>query len=168
MTQKSNISISQIELAVTKELGINISRNTRKREFVYGRAIYFKLCREYTKLSLDDIGKTMDMDHASVVHAISKVFDSVILYDKFLEDLYNQYKFYNKNTSETIFDNYERLLKENLELRKEVKSIKEGGLFDRRFVDLYEDIPTEKRNHVYEKLETIVKVTKAFYERDTV
>ena len=108
------------------------------------------------------------MDHASVVHSINKVFDSVVLYDKFLEDLYNDYKFSNKNTNETIFDNYERLLKENVSLRKEVKSIKEEGLFDRRFVDLYEDIPKEKINEVCDKLETIVKVTKVFHERDTV
>ena len=168
MKSNKTLQTQAIRTYIESCLNIDISKRTRKRNYVYARAVYFKLCREYTKLSLDDIGQTVDMDHASVVHAISKVFDAVVFYDKFLEDLYNDYKFSNKDTGETIFENYERLLKENLDLRKEVKSIKEEGLFDRRFVDLYQDIPTERRNHVYEKLETIVKVTKAFYERDTV
>lgn len=168
MKSNKTLQTQGIRTYIESCLNIDISKRTRKRNYVYARAVYFKLCREYTKLSLDDIGQTMDMDHASVVHSINKVFESVVIYDKFLEDLYNDYKFSNKNTNETIFDNYERLLKENITLRKEVKSIKEEGLFDRRFVDLYEDIPKEKINEVCDKLETIVKVTKVFHERDTV
>ncbi len=30
---------------------LSISRNTRKRQYVEARAIYFKLCREFTQLS---------------------------------------------------------------------------------------------------------------------
>ncbi len=144
MKSNKTLQTKGIRTYIESCLNIDISKRTRKRNYVYARAVYFKLCREYTKLSLDDIGQTMGMDHASVVHSINKVFDSVVLYDKFLEDLYNDYKFSNKNTNETIFDNYERLLKENVSLRKEVKSIKEEGLFDRRFVDLYEGIPKER------------------------
>ena len=168
MKSNKTLQTQAIRTYIESCLNIDISKRTRKRNYVYARAVYFKLCREYTKLSLDDIGQTVDMDHASVVHAISKVFDAVVFHDKFLEDIYNDYKLSNKNTNETIFDNYERLLKENLDLRREVESIKEESLFDRRFIDLYQDIPFEKRTHVYEKLEAIVKVTKAFYERDTV
>lgn len=49
---------------------ININRNTRKRNYVEARAIYFKLCREFTKMSLEEIGKQVNRDHASVLHGI--------------------------------------------------------------------------------------------------
>ena len=176
MKSNKTLQTEKIRLYIESCLNIDITKRTRKRNYVYARTIYFKLCREYTKLSLSDIGETMNMDHASVVHAIGNVFPVVILYDKYLCDLYNEYKFSNKHNAETIFENYSRLLRENLELRTEVKYIKETELrnalnnkkLDRRFVDLYEGIPIEKRNEVYNKLDTIVKVTRAFYERDTV
>ena len=52
MRTKSSIDIVQIKLAVSKELGLNLSKNTRNRSYVYGRAIYFKLCKEKTTLTL--------------------------------------------------------------------------------------------------------------------
>jgi len=49
---------------------LNLKRNTRKRQYVEARAIFYKLCREFTKLSLEEIGKQVDRDHASVLHGI--------------------------------------------------------------------------------------------------
>lgn len=49
---------------------LNLKRNTRKRNYVEARAIFYKLCREFTKLSLEQIGKQVDRDHASVLHGI--------------------------------------------------------------------------------------------------
>ena len=39
---------------------------------------------------------------------------------------------------------------------------------DRRFIDLYNDIPKSKKEDVYIKLDAIVKVAKVFHEKDTV
>jgi hypothetical protein len=52
---------------------ISISRNTRKRQYVEARAIYFKLCRIFTQLSLEQIGKSVNRDHASVLHGIRSI-----------------------------------------------------------------------------------------------
>jgi len=49
---------------------LNLKRNTRKRQYVEARAIFYKLCREFTKLSLEEIGEQVDRDHASVLHGI--------------------------------------------------------------------------------------------------
>lgn len=49
---------------------LNLKRNTRKRQYVEARAIFYKLCREFTKLSLEEIGEQVNRDHASVLHGI--------------------------------------------------------------------------------------------------
>ena len=169
MNSNKILQTEEIKAYIENCLGINLSNRTRKRNYVYARALYFKLCKEYTKLSLADIGSSVDMDHASVLHAINNVFPCVVQYDAHLKDLYDDYRFSHKHDVESIFENYSRLLRENIDLRNEIKGVKESeGLLERRFVDLYNEIPKQKMNDVYDKLDTIVKVAKAFHERDTV
>src|SRR6056300_1136929 len=79
MEIKSNISISQIKVQVSKELGLSLNRNNRRREYVYARAIYFKLCREFSHATLTSIGKSVNRDHASVLHGLF-VFDVIALH----------------------------------------------------------------------------------------
>lgn len=79
MEIKSNISISQIKVQVSKELGLSLNRNTRRRDYVYARAIYFKLCREFSHATLTSIGKSVNRDHASVLHGLF-VFDVIALH----------------------------------------------------------------------------------------
>ncbi len=168
MESNKTLQTEEIKVYIENCLGINLSNRTRKRNYVYARALYFKLCKEYTRLSLADIGSSVNMDHATVLHAINNVFPMVIQHDRHLSDLYEDYRFSHKHDIESIFENYSRLLRENIELRNEIKDVKESeGLLDRRFVDLYNEIPKQKINDVCDKLDTIVKVAKAFHERDT-
>ena len=52
---------------------LSITRNTRKRQYVEARAIYYKLCRIFTQLSLEQIGKSVNRDHASVLHGVRSI-----------------------------------------------------------------------------------------------
>jgi len=160
------LQANEIKAYLDNCLGIDIGMKTRKRNYVYARAVYFKLCKKHTRMSLYDIGSTLGMDHSSVIHAISNVFPLAIKYDSHLQDLYYDYKFSHKHETESIFENYSRLLRENVELRGEIKEIKKESLLDRRFLDLYNEIPEAKKEEVYTKLDTIVKVAKIFHEKD--
>ena len=62
-----------IKQIVENYFEISISRNTRKRQYVEARAIYFKLCRIFTQLSLEQIGKSVNRDHASVLHGVRSI-----------------------------------------------------------------------------------------------
>ena len=62
-----------IKQIVESYFEISISRNTRKRQYVEARAIYFKLCRIFTQLSLEQIGKSVNRDHASVLHGVKSI-----------------------------------------------------------------------------------------------
>jgi len=62
-----------IKQIVENYFEISIGRNTRKRQYVEARAIYYKLCRIFTQLSLEQIGKSVNRDHASVLHGIRSI-----------------------------------------------------------------------------------------------
>lgn len=60
---------------INDTLGIDIFRNTRKREYVDGRALFYFILREHFKYSLTRIGKLcgkygVAKDHATVLHSL--------------------------------------------------------------------------------------------------
>lgn len=62
---------NKIKELILKELRIDISEQSRKREIIEARALYFYLVRKiYTKRSLQSIAADFDMNHATVVHAL--------------------------------------------------------------------------------------------------
>lgn len=129
MNQETNplsISLADIKHFVENELKLNISRNTRKREYVYARAIFFKLCKEFSHQTLSNIGEFVGRDHASVIHGLY-VFDVIALHK---DSILNSYtKIRNKIFAETEDDlrkynrenyykiKYEQLLEEHQELQ---------------------------------------------------
>ena len=52
---------------------LKIDTKTRKREYVEARAMYFKLTRQNTRLSLAAIGEVVNLHYASVLHGINQL-----------------------------------------------------------------------------------------------
>ena len=52
---------------------IKIDTQTRKREYTEARAMYFKLTRDNTRLSLTAIGQDMNRHYSSVLHSIRQL-----------------------------------------------------------------------------------------------
>ena len=71
--------LQEIKHLVEKELQLNLDKKTRKREYVFARAVYYRLCHEFTKISLTAIGKNINKDHATVIHGL-KIFKSFELF----------------------------------------------------------------------------------------
>tara|TARA_Y100000401_G_C8241337_1_gene183181 strand:- start:66 stop:476 length:411 start_codon:yes stop_codon:yes gene_type:complete len=134
MRTKSSIDIVQIKLAVSKELGLNLSKNTRNRSYVYGRAIYFKLCKEFSHATLNEIGKSVGREHASVIHGLN-VFDMIAMYndsiikvytkirDTLVEENEEDLKRYNEENYYKI--KYEQLLEEHELLLEKLTKVNE-------------------------------------------
>ncbi len=114
MKTKSSIDIVQIKLAVSKELGLNLSKNTRNRSYVYGRAIYFKLCKEFSHATLFEIGKSVGREHASVIHGLN-VFDMIAMYNDSIINVYTKLR------DRLVKDNEESLKKYNEEIYYKIK-----------------------------------------------
>ena len=141
-----------IKQIVESYFEINISRNTRKRQYVEARAIYFKLCREFTQLSLGQIGESVNRDHASVLHGVRSI-NTWVQVDKRMNNsmriLRNKIINYQIEKDETVELNESIVLK-YIELKEQVKSQQET--IDKLNIDLIEI--TEKhtiRERFYEK-----------------
>ena len=106
---------------------LSISRNTRKRQYVEARAIYFKLCREFTQLSLEQIGESVNRDHASVLHGVKSI-NTWVQVDKRMKNsmhiLRNKIINYQIETDETVELNESIVLK-YIQLKEQVKELQE-------------------------------------------
>ena len=52
---------------------IDIRNTTRKREYVEARAFYYEIARKVTNFSLEEIGRQVDKDHATVLYALMNI-----------------------------------------------------------------------------------------------
>ena len=75
---------------VEENYNIKIDEDTRKAEYVEARAMYYKLLRSHTHLSLDRIGRSVGRDHAGVLNALKRL-DGLLSYDKRLINIYSEF-----------------------------------------------------------------------------
>jgi chromosomal replication initiation ATPase DnaA len=69
------MEIETIEKLVTSSTKIDINTKRRQREIVEARALYYKLCKEYTFSTLSQIGKSVGKDHTTVLWGLQN-FDN--------------------------------------------------------------------------------------------
>ena len=76
------MELDEIIIKEIVELGYDFTsyNNSRKREHLYARWIYFKLAREFTSFTLDEIGKKVGKEHAGVIHGL-KNFQQLKMYE---------------------------------------------------------------------------------------
>ena len=75
----NDYTLKSIADKVSSSLDVDVRSKRRKRDCVYARVIYYKLCKEYTHHTLERIGKEVNKDHASVYVGL-KQFDSMSFY----------------------------------------------------------------------------------------
>ena len=122
----------QIQKLLIKLFGNDFRIRSRKRENVYQRAVYFKLCEDFTRCSLTDIGNSVGLDHATVIHS-RKIFKNFHLWreDDYL-DVYKEGKRILKNRignnrryiHKTYKQKYRDLLHRHINLRENYTQIK--------------------------------------------
>ena len=141
-----------IKQIVESYFEISISRNTRKRQYVEARAIYFKLCRIFTQLSLEQIGKSVNRDHASVLHGVKSI-NTWVQVDKRMNNnmriLKNKIVNYQVEKDKTVELNESIVLK-YIQLKEQVKWQEE--MIQKLNTDLNEiTIKHDKREKFYTK-----------------
>ena len=97
-----------IKEAVESAFNTSINVKSRRREIVYIRSIYYKLCKDFTKESLDAIGKHVNKDHATVLNGL-KIFNNIIdnFWEKELFDVYLNIKDHIKTKISLEVKNYD-------------------------------------------------------------
>ena len=70
--ETKTLTVQEIFNLVSSYIDIDITLKTRQDDYVYARAVYFKLCHE-EKHTLQSAAKLVNKDHATAVHG-RKVF----------------------------------------------------------------------------------------------
>tara|TARA_R110002020_G_scaffold141390_1_gene313065 strand:+ start:76 stop:528 length:453 start_codon:yes stop_codon:yes gene_type:complete len=74
---------------VEKHTELKLKNPTRKFEYIFARACYYYLCRKYTKCSYQQISKTLNKNHATVIHSL-KELPYILKHHKHLQTMFNQ------------------------------------------------------------------------------
>lgn len=82
--------LREIRLLVEQEFGFSIVNNSRKQEYVLARAVFFAVCRKFTKASFADMGKAVGKDHATAIHGV-KIFESFNIQPKLYKNQIDTY-----------------------------------------------------------------------------
>ena len=80
MTERQLKDLDYIEDRIVFYTGIDIRKNTRKREYVYARMVFIKIMREEFMMTLETIGKYLGRAHCTVVYAL-KNWDTIESYE---------------------------------------------------------------------------------------
>jgi len=80
---------------INEEAGIDIFRNTRRRDYVEARALLAYLLREYFGMRLSEIQRLFNRNgypvhHATLIHAIKNFKDTYLPYNPFLQGVYDK------------------------------------------------------------------------------
>ena len=144
--------LKTIKDAVEEVTGLQIDKNTRQREYVMARCLFYHFARELTGRPFAEIGAITKHDHATVIHNLKK-FD---VHYKFDEDFKKHYNILvsilqptpsaediieEVGSIDEVIKQRQDLIDANIKLALKIKSLKENlPDFDKYF----DGIPEER------------------------
>lgn len=144
--------LKKIKRAVEKVTSLKIDKNTRQREYVMARCLYFHFARELTGKPFAEIGQSTGHHHSSVLHALN-CFDVHYKYSDFFKQSYQSLAMILQPTKskESIVEEHisldeakekiKTLVNVNIKLHAEIKELK-NNLPD--FDKYFDGIPKER------------------------
>jgi len=145
---KECTKLRAIRNEVVNKFNADITKKNRTRELVYGRAVYYKLCKNLTSHSLTEIGSLISKDHATVLHGL-KVFESlefnkdvyyINAYEELLEKLKLNYVINIKNPRD-LKTKYYKYVNQNINLKEKNKKIRD--IIKEEFKDIFSQCAKE-------------------------
>lgn len=142
LTQEEITEISEkLKRYVTFEFNLDINSKSRKAEYIDARSIYYKILYDFYGLKYEDIAKTIDKTHASVLNAVSN-FTYYIERDKIKREKYLKILIALELISEEEKE-YMSISNKNTELSKLYKLVRQ--------------IPIDKVDFFYQKIHTLLE-----------
>lgn len=116
------MTIQEVIKFIQEKMGVDLNSNSRKRENVYARTIYFKISRDlFANYSLEYIGSLVGRDHATVLYGINNIFPMIKSYEPTVYEVYEDARaMILHNISDISGDEYEES-KQSKEYKKELK-----------------------------------------------
>lgn len=158
---------------IEAETGIDVASLAKTNKYVFARAVYYKIARSLRNdngdiLSLSIIGRSVNKDHASVIHSLKYSFDQA-MNESVFKSLFNKLclmieqpewkfssdkaKYYQTYASVSdMWDRTNNLWERYLKLKAKTAN--------NPILDLIADLSEEEVNEVSDKLSIMVKAIK--------
>ena len=116
--------LKEIKDLVQDELGINLLSKNRKENYVFARAIYYKLCDEFYPLPTIELAESIGIkSHATVLNSRNETFPYAVSFP-YYEEIYLKIKDQLKGNSIEPHSKIRILEQEVNMLRKEVDRLR--------------------------------------------
>ena len=144
--------LKTIRDAVQRVTRLSINKDTRAREYVMARCLYYHFAKELTKKSLTEIGASTKHNHATVIHSLKK-FNVHYKFDVFFKKSFHALESILEPTPsveeivaevgsiDEVVRQRQELIDANVKLKLEIKSLKENKP---RLEKLLDGIPEER------------------------
>lgn len=113
-----------IKKKIEEQYDIRLDKTIRKRNYVEARSIYFKIAKDNLNITFDKLGKSVNKNHATVIHSIKNLQDLMSWdnnlknnYNKILSDLDLQEESFNHLSNYELKLLIKSLIKENKSLK---------------------------------------------------
>ena len=123
--------LKEVVRIVEKELGLDLSLKDHHPEYVFARAIYFKIAKDLSDYgwiySLKRIGGAIDKDHATVIHSLKNSFPKAMKRNEYRILYYRLKKKIIEDVTEHVLDGTEtevEMFEANRQLRLEIINVK--------------------------------------------
>lgn len=120
--------------------GVDIADKNRRIKSVVARTVYCYIARKQQYYSYSQIGKVINRDHATVIHAVRR-FEKINQYPEFKSVINRTLALYEIKTLDDVSVNYQGMRHSIIQLQNRIKKIS-GGI-DPIFLEL-NSLPADK------------------------
>jgi len=149
-----NSKLKEIRRVIEKQVGHPLDLNSRKRDVILARALYYKVARDFfngdSRFSLSAIGKELGKDHATVLHSIKRTGVEDESKDEVRSGYVKKFMRLKKKNSDLVLEN-ERLQ----------RLLDQASKSSDRFTKMTKHLDENQLEQVYEKVDLMVRVMNA-------
>lgn len=118
------ITLRKLKQRIAEDFDIDIEKKSNKQIYVIVRSIFYKLSREFTDATFQEIAQEAGgFHHATVINGINTTFNYVTLYEKKYKRYYNRLRD-ELNAVPTIEKRFEELKEELNKKNTQIKELK--------------------------------------------
>jgi hypothetical protein len=163
------MKIKEVRSFIEDKTQLDIGKKSRRREYVYARAMFFYLSRKYANATYYAMAKEVKCNHASVIYSITHTIPVIFREEPKLKQICNH--FVSLFTEEIVSDTKTKadIISENIDLKIRLSRYQDaetkGGklkivqnTIDSKFAKLIEQTPEDKLEDLYISMEAKVKM----------
>jgi hypothetical protein len=163
------MKIKEVRSFIEDKTQLDIGKKSRRRDYVYARAMFFYLSKKYARATYQAMAKEVKCNHASVIYSIRHTVPVIFREEPQLKRLCDH--FVSLFTEEIVSDTKSKsdIISENIDLKIRLSRYQDAeakdnklkvtqNTIDSRFAKLIEQTPEDKIDNLYIRMEAIVRM----------